>query len=59
MAHHLKRPGVLPNKLTVKFGIVMDDKVITVEMAKATIVVTSEEALEAMILREMQGAAKH
>lgn len=55
-AHHLKRPGVLPPDLPrFKFGIVMDDKTIVIEMDRAVVVRSSEIALEAMIVREMQG----
>ena len=55
MAHRLKRPGVLPKKTRVTFGIVMDDKIVAMEMLRVAIVQASEEALAAMIVREMQG----
>lgn len=55
MAHHLKRPNVLPNKPTIKFGIAMDDKLVTIDMARSLILKTSEDALAAIILREMKG----
>lgn len=50
--------GKLPNfpkKDRVKFGVVMDDKVITVEMDWTTICETDQRALSEMIVREMQG----
>ncbi len=43
-------------KPTFKTGIVMDDKTITLEMPWTLVDATSEEALAAMILREMQEA---
>jgi hypothetical protein len=55
MARHLKQPGVLPpNKAIIKFGIVMDDKTITIDMARQTIVDTAEDALADMIVEQMK-----
>ena len=50
--------GELPNfpkEGPVKVGIVMDDKVITIEMPWQQIHDTNEPALAEMILREMRG----
>ncbi len=54
IARRLKR-STLPDKPRIKFAVIMDDKVITVEIDRQVIVATTEEALEAMIVREMQG----
>lgn len=43
-----------PKKDRIKFGVVMDDKVLTVEMAWDAIVEADEGSLSEMILREMQ-----
>lgn len=56
VARHLKRRGALPNKPIIKFSVIMDDKVIFIDMARTAIIDASHEALEAMIVREMQGA---
>lgn len=53
-AHHLKRPGLLPDKPVITFGIAMDDKFITVKMARTTIISSSEASREEMIFGEMQ-----
>lgn len=44
------------NRDSVKFGIVQDDKVITIEMRWDLIAATSEVAIAEMILKEMRGA---
>ena len=44
------------DKPSVKFGVVMDDKVITLEMDWNTIKGSGEVALSEMILRHMRGA---
>lgn len=44
------------NRDSVKFGVVMDDKVITVDIAWATIRGYSEVALAEFILKYMRGA---
>ena len=44
------------DKPSVKFGVVMDDKVITIEMPWETIRKSGEVALSEMILRRMRGA---
>jgi hypothetical protein len=44
------------NKPSVKFGVVMDDKLITIEMAWDIIQNTSEVALSEYILRYMRDA---
>lgn len=41
---------------TFKFGIVQDDKIITVTMTAAKIEETTEDALTQMLLSYMQGA---
>lgn len=43
------------HKPSVKFGIVMDDKVVTIELDQATLAETSEVALAALILKHMRG----
>lgn len=43
-----------PKKDRIKFGVVMDDKLITVDMAWDTICQSDEAAISEMILREMQ-----
>lgn len=43
-------------KESFKAGVVMDDKVITIEMTWETIRKTSEVALSEFILRQMKGA---
>ncbi len=51
--------GELPNfpvdKDPVKFGIIQDDKTITIEIPRATVISSTEYALSEMILREMRG----
>ena len=42
-----------------KFGVAIDDKVITVEMTWAKIAASSEAEISAMILREMRGSRAH
>ena len=42
-----------------KFAVVMDDKIITVEISWAKIAASSEAEISAMILREMRGEAAH
>lgn len=44
------------NKEMLKFGIVMDDKIITVEMTWELIEATSEVGLAEYILKQMRGA---
>lgn len=41
---------------SVKFGVVMDDKVITVEASRETVKQYSEVALSEFLLRQMRGA---
>jgi len=55
IAKQLKLPGVLPDKPRVKIGVVMDDKLITIEIDRSAVMEASEEALAAMIVREMRG----
>ena len=52
---HLKKPNMLPNKPRIKFGVIMDDKTIFIEMDRQTILDTDATALSEMIVREMQG----
>lgn len=42
-----------------KFAIVMDDKIISVEMSWATIAESSETEISSMILGEMRGSRQH
>jgi hypothetical protein len=44
------------NRGSVKFGVVMDDKVLTIDMTWATIRGTSEVGISEFILREMKEA---
>jgi hypothetical protein len=44
------------HKETVKFGVVMDDKVIMIEMTWKTIGDSSEVGIAEMILKHMRGA---
>ncbi len=55
-------PATLPDKVraaldkpAIKFGIVMDDKIITVEMPWATIRETDEAGISAWIVEHMRG----
>lgn len=43
-------------KESIKFGVVMDDKVVTVDMPWATLRETSEVGLAEYILEQMRGA---
>lgn len=47
------KPGAA-DKESLKFGVVMDDKIITVEMPWDTIRATSEAGLSAYILKHMR-----
>jgi hypothetical protein len=56
MVPHLKRASQSKANLPdLKFGIVMDDKVISIEMSLKTIRESTPEALEELLVREMQG----
>ena len=48
--------AVALTKDSVKFGVVMDDKVITIEMTWATIRETSEAGISEFILKQMREA---
>lgn len=54
-AHRVKVMAISWKKPTLKFGVVMNDKIITIEIARTTLSEMTEEQLEAMIVREMRG----
>lgn len=43
-------------KESIKFGIVMDDKIVSIDMPWATIRATSEMGLAEYVLKQMRGA---
>lgn len=55
IAHVFKMAAQNATKPAFKAGIVMDDKVLTIEMTVSTILETTEEGISEYIVKQMRG----